>query len=137
MNSVNNTKYFLFLSYLALLSMLGFVATDMYLPAFKAIEDTMQATPSQVASSLTSFLAGLALGQLMYGPLVKRIGKRNSLLVGLVIFAASSFIISSSDNMMTFNIARFFQAIGACSAGVIWQAIVIEKYDAIKAQSVF
>ena len=137
MNSVNNTKYFLFLSYLALLSMLGFVATDMYLPAFKAIEDTMQATPSQVASSLTSFLAGLALGQLMYGPLVKRIGKRNSLLVGMVIFAASSFIISSSDNMMTFNIARFFQAIGACSAGVIWQAIVIEKYDAVKAQSVF
>ncbi|WP_076411629.1 purine nucleoside transporter PunC [Shewanella sp. UCD-KL12] len=137
MNSVNNTKYFFFLSYLALLSMLGFIATDMYLPAFKAIEDTMQATPSQVAGSLTSFLAGLAIGQLMYGPLVQRIGKRNSLLVGLSIFAAASFSIASSETVAAFNISRFFQALGACSAGVIWQAIVIEKYDAVKAQSVF
>lgn len=136
MNLVN-TKHFLFLSYLALLSMLGFVATDMYLPAFQAIEDTMQATPSQVASSLTFFLAGLALGQLIYGPLVQRIGKRNSLFVGMIIFGVASFMISTSDSILSFNIARFFQAIGACSAGVIWQAIVIEKYDAVKAQNVF
>lgn len=137
MNSVSNTKYFFFLTYLALLSMLGFIATDMYLPAFKAIEDTMQATPAQIASSLTFFLAGLAIGQLLYGPLVQRIGKRNSLLIGLIIFAIASFMLTSSDTMLSFNIARFFQALGACSAGVIWQAIVIEKYDAVKAQNVF
>lgn len=137
MNSINNTKYFFFLSYLALLSMLGFIATDMYLPAFKAIENTMQASPAQVASTLTSFLAGLAIGQLLYGPLVLRIGKRNSLLVGLAIFAAASFSIASSETVLAFNVSRFFQAIGACSAGVIWQAIVIEKYDAAKAQRVF
>lgn len=137
MNSLENTKYFLFLSYLALLSMLGFIATDMYLPAFKAIEDTMQASPAQVASSLTCFLAGLAIGQLLYGPLVQRIGKRNSLLLGLVIFAVASFALASSETVLSFNIARFFQALGACSAGVIWQAIVIEKYDSIKAQNVF
>ncbi|RTR37535.1 Bcr/CflA family multidrug efflux MFS transporter [Shewanella canadensis] len=137
MNPVNNTKYFFFLGYLALLSMLGFIATDMYLPAFKAIEDSMQATPAQVAGSLTCFLAGLAIGQLLYGPLVQRIGKRNSLLLGLMIFAAASFSLASSETVLSFNIARFFQALGACSAGVIWQAIVIEKYDATKAQSVF
>lgn len=137
MKSVTNTKYFFFLSYLALLSMLGFIATDMYLPAFKAIETSMQASPSQIASTLTSFLAGLAIGQLLYGPLVQRIGKRYSLLIGLFIFAAASFSIASSESVMAFNISRFFQAIGACSAGVIWQAIVIEKYDAEKAQSVF
>ncbi|NRB25419.1 purine nucleoside transporter PunC, partial [Shewanella sp.] len=137
MNSINNTKYFFFLSYLALLSMLGFIATDMYLPAFKAIENTMQASPAQVASTLTSFLAGLAIGQLLYGPLVLRIGKRYSLLVGLAIFAAASFSIASSETVLAFNVSRFFQAIGACSAGVIWQAIVIEKYDAAKAQRVF
>ncbi len=137
MNSVSNTKYFFFLGYLALLSMLGFIATDMYLPAFKAIEDTMQATPAQVASSLTCFLAGLAIGQLLYGPLVQRIGKRNSLLIGLIIFAIASFSLASSDTVLSFNIARFFQALGACSAGVIWQAIVIEKYDSEKAQNVF
>ncbi|MEI6858987.1 MAG: purine nucleoside transporter PunC [Shewanella sp.] len=137
MNPVNNTKYFFFLSYLALLSMLSFIATDMYLPAFKAIENTMQASSTQVASTLTSFLAGLAIGQLLYGPLVQRIGKRNSLLVGLAIFAVASFSIASSETVFAFNVSRFFQAVGACSAGVIWQAIVIEKYDAAKAQRVF
>ncbi|NRD74137.1 Bcr/CflA family multidrug efflux MFS transporter [Shewanella sp. VB17] len=137
MNSLDHSKYFFFLGYLALLSMLGFIATDMYLPAFKAIEETMQATPAHVASSLTCFLAGLAVGQLLYGPLVQRFGKRHSLLLGLLLFAVASFSLANSETALAFNIARFFQALGACSAGVIWQAIVIEKYDAIKAQNVF
>ncbi|MGS0680617.1 purine nucleoside transporter PunC [Shewanella sp. 125m-7] len=137
MKSLMNVKYYIFLTYLALLSMLGFIATDMYLPAFKAIEDTMAASPSQVAMSLTFFLAGLALGQLLYGPLVERFGKRNSLIFGLVLFAAASFSLAVSDSILVFNISRFMQALGACSAGVIWQAIVIEKYDASKAQNVF
>ena len=127
-------KFFIFLFYLALLSMLGFIATDMYLPAFKAIESSFNSSPSQVAMSLTCFLAGLALGQLIYGPLVSKLGKRYALILGLGIFAASSVAIANSDSILMLNIARFFQAIGACSAGVIWQAIVVEQYDAEKAQ---
>ncbi|WOT06833.1 purine nucleoside transporter PunC [Shewanella youngdeokensis] len=137
MKTLTNAKYYLFLSYLALLSMLGFIATDMYLPAFKAIEDTMMTSPAQVAMSLTFFLAGLAIGQLIYGPLVERFGKRNSLIFGMVVFTLASLVIAYSESIWVFNSARFMQAIGACAAGVIWQAIVIEKYDAIKAQSVF
>lgn len=132
-----NAKYYIFLSYLALLSMLGFIATDMYLPAFKAIEDTMATSPSQVAMSLTFFLAGLALGQLIYGPIVERFGKRNALIFGLSLFTLASLSLATSESMLVFNLSRFAQAIGACSAGVIWQAIVIEKYDASKAQNVF
>lgn len=130
-------KFFVFLFYLALLSMLGFIATDMYLPAFKAIEGSFESTQSQVAMSLTCFLAGLALGQLLYGPLVNKIGKRWALIFGLVVFAIASVSIANSDSILMLNIARFFQAIGACSAGVIWQAIVVEQYDADKAQSIF
>ncbi|MCL1048300.1 Bcr/CflA family multidrug efflux MFS transporter [Shewanella abyssi] len=137
MKSLMNAKYYIFLSYLALLSMLGFIATDMYLPAFKAIEDTMATSPSQVAMSLTFFLAGLALGQLIYGPIVERFGKRNALIFGLVVFTLASLSLATSESMLVFNISRFVQAIGACSAGVIWQAIVIEKYDSTKAQNVF
>ena len=136
-NIFANIKFYVFLGYLALLSMLGFIATDMYLPAFKAIEGTFGATPSQVAVSLTSFLAGLALGQLLYGPLVQRIGKRYALLIGLVLFSAATVMIATSESILMLNIARFFQAIGACSAGVIWQAIVVEQYDAKKAQNIF
>lgn len=132
-----SVTFYLFLFYLALLSMLGFVATDMYLPSFKSIEGTFNASTSEVAISLTTFLAGLAIGQLLYGPLVHRIGKRNSLLVGLSLFMLASAVIASSESMMMMNIARFFQAIGACSAAVIWQAIVIEQYPADKAQNIF
>ncbi|QLE85618.1 Bcr/CflA family multidrug efflux MFS transporter [Shewanella sp. Scap07] len=131
------TQYYVFLAYLALLSMLGFVATDMYLPAFKSIEVSLQASAAQVAGSLTAFLAGLAIGQLLYGPLVAKIGKRYSLIVGMVLFAVASVILANAESIFVFNLARFVQAIGACSAGVIWQAIVIEKYDADKAQKVF
>ncbi|QYJ87815.1 Bcr/CflA family multidrug efflux MFS transporter [Shewanella mesophila] len=137
MKFINKSGNLLFLGYLALLSMLGFVATDMYLPAFKSIEQTFDASASQVASSLTFFLAGLAIGQLLYGPLVQRYGKRASLLIGLLLFGVASYTIAISDSMLMFNIGRFFQALGACSAAVIWQAIVIDKYDATEAQKVF
>ncbi|WP_028779876.1 purine nucleoside transporter PunC [Shewanella sp. 38A_GOM-205m] len=130
-------KYFMFLCYLALLSMLAFIATDMYLPAFKAIESSLGASSSQVAMSLTSFLAGLALGQLLYGPLVQRFGKRNSLLGGLALFALATVSIGFSDNIIMLNCARFFQAIGVCSAAVIWQALVVEQYDAKDSQRIF
>jgi Bcr/CflA subfamily drug resistance transporter len=132
-----NVTFYLFLFYLALLSMLGFVATDMYLPSFKSIEGTFNASSAEVALSLTTFLAGLAIGQLLYGPLVHRIGKRHSLFVGLSLFMLASAVISVSDSIMMMNIARFFQAIGACSAAVIWQAIVIEQCPADKAQDIF
>ncbi|WP_428637036.1 purine nucleoside transporter PunC [Shewanella sp.] len=127
----------LFFIYLALLSMLGFIATDMYLPAFKAIETSFDASATQVASSLTFFLAGLAIGQLLYGPLVQAIGKRMSLVIGLSLFGGASLAIAYSDNIVIFNGARFFQALGACSASVIWQAIVIDRYRASEAQQVF
>ncbi len=117
--------------------MLGFIATDMYLPAFKAIEGTFEASASQVALSLTCFLAGLALGQLLYGPLVNRLGKRLSLILGLCLFGVASLVIANADSTLMLNSARFFQAIGACSTGVIWQAIVVEQYDAEKAHGIF
>ncbi len=109
----------IFYVYLALLSMLGFVATDMYLPAFKAIEISLVTTSANIASTLTYFLAGLAIGQLVYGPLVQHWGKRNSLLLGLVLFGIACMMIALTDNIIVFNLGRFLQAIGACSASVI------------------
>ncbi|MEZ9141250.1 MULTISPECIES: purine nucleoside transporter PunC [unclassified Shewanella] len=132
-----NLQYFILLGYLALLSMLGFIATDMYLPAFQNIADSFSTSLNNVAFSLTTFLAGLALGQLLYGPLVEKVGKQKALIIGLALFAAASGAIVASESIVMLNIARFFQALGACSAGVIWQAIVVEKYDAEKAQKIF
>lgn len=62
---MNISKYQLF--YLACLSMLGFIATDMYLPAFKAMEQDLTTGPESIALSLSIFLGGLAVGQLVWG----------------------------------------------------------------------
>ena len=125
-----------FFLYLTILSMLCFIATDMYLPAFKSIEGSFGASTAEVAMSLTTFLAGLAFGQLLYGKLVEKWGKRNSLLLGLMLFVIATGLIIVSDNIVMMNIGRFIQAIGVCSASVIWQALVIEKYDADESQQV-
>ncbi|HAZ76773.1 MAG TPA: Bcr/CflA family multidrug efflux transporter, partial [Enterobacteriaceae bacterium] len=72
-----------FLVWLAGLSVLGFLATDMYLPAFTAIQQDLNTPASAVSASLSLFLAGFALAQLVWGPLSDRFGRRPILLCGL------------------------------------------------------
>ena len=76
-----------FLVWLAGLSVLGFLATDMYLPAFTAIQQDLNTPASAVSASLSLFLAGFALAQLIWGPLSDRFGRRLVLLCGLGLFA--------------------------------------------------
>ncbi|KOO10193.1 transporter, partial [Vibrio xuii] len=74
------------LFYLSALSMLGFIATDMYLPAFKAMEIDFATGPEQIALSLTVFLVGMALGQLLWGLASDKFGHRKTLAAGLLLF---------------------------------------------------
>ncbi len=73
------------LVYLSALSMLGFIATDMYLPAFKMMETAFATGPEQIALSLTVFLVGMALGQLLWGLASDKFGHRNTLIAGLLV----------------------------------------------------
>lgn len=79
-----------FLVWLAGLSVLGFLATDMYLPAFAAIQSDLQTPASAVSASLSLFLAGFAVAQLLWGPLSDHYGRKPILLLGLSIFALGS-----------------------------------------------
>ncbi|XPE61817.1 MFS transporter [Shigella flexneri] len=72
------------------MSVLGFLATDMYLPAFAAIQADLQTPASAVSASLSLFLAGFAAAQLLWGPLSDRYGRKPVLLIGLTIFALGS-----------------------------------------------
>lgn len=74
-----------FLVWLAGLSVLGFLATDMYLPAFAAIQADLQTPAAAVSASLSLFLAGFAVAQLLWGPLSDRYGRKPILLLGLSI----------------------------------------------------
>ncbi len=128
---------FIELFYLAGLSMLAFVATDMYLPAFKAMETYYGTGPESIALSLSVFLAGLAGGQLLWGLASDRYGRRTTLLAGLALYTLASLGLTFSDAIWQLLTLRFIQAIGVCAPAVIWQALVIDRYPGEKAQQVF
>ena len=117
-----------FLFWLAGLSVLGFLATDMYLPAFAAIQQDLQVQPAAVSASLSLFLAGFALAQLLWGPLSDSYGRRPILLIGLAIFALASLGMVWVDSATGLLVLRFIQALGVCAAAVIWQALVTDYY---------
>ena len=126
-----------FMLYLALLSTLGFLATDMYLPAFTAMQQSFATSAGVISASLTVFLGGFACAQLLWGPLSDRFGRRPVLLAGLALFAlgcAGMLWASESWQMLSL---RFIQAVGVCSAAVSWQALVVDRYRGAQANRVF
>ena len=125
------------LLWFACLSMLGFLATDMYLPAFETIRADYNTTQAYIGLSLSVFLFGLALGQLIYGPLSDRIGRKKVLLGGMLLFCIATFLCTIATNIEVFLTARFVQALGACAATVIWQAIVVDRYQGQTAARIF
>lgn len=125
------------LVWLAGLSVLGFLATDMYLPAFAAIQADLQTPASAVSASLSLFLAGFAAAQLLWGPLSDRYGRKPVLLIGLTIFALGSLGMLWVENAATLLVLRFVQAVGVCAAAVIWQALVTDYYPSQKVNRIF
>lgn len=125
------------LVWLAGLSVLGFLATDMYLPAFAAIQADLQTPASAVSASLSLFLAGFAAAQLLWGPLSDRYGRKPVLFIGLTIFALGSLGMLWVENAATLLVLRFVQAVGVCAAAVIWQALVTDYYPSQKVNRIF
>ncbi|MHC5309546.1 purine nucleoside transporter PunC [Myroides sp. LJL116] len=135
MNKIKNNTFFLI--YLTGLSIIGFLATDMYLPAFDTMKNDLGTEKSLIGASLTLFLGGYALAQLFWGPLSDKIGKPRVILIGLSIFAIASIAIFFSTNIYTLLIFRLLQAFGVCAGAVSWQALVIEKYPKEQTNRVF
>lgn len=127
----------LFLFYLALLSMLGFLATDMYLPAFDAMKQDLATSAGIISASLSLFLAGFACGQLLWGPLSDRLGRKPVLLVGLGIFSLACLALCWTTSPLMLLIWRFVQALGVCAAAVSWQSLVMDHYPAHRRQKIF
>ncbi|MFJ2973702.1 purine nucleoside transporter PunC [Kluyvera sp. NPDC087067] len=126
-----------FLVWLAGLSVLGFLATDMYLPAFAAIQEDLQTPASAVSASLSLFLAGFAVAQLLWGPLSDRYGRKPILLTGLTIFAVGCLGMLWVRDGTTLLVLRFVQAVGVCAAAVTWQAMVTDYYPAQRTNRIF
>ncbi|MCW8327735.1 Bcr/CflA family multidrug efflux MFS transporter [Photobacterium sp. SDRW27] len=125
------------LLWFACLSMLGYLATDMYLPAFETMRTDFDTSQSLIGLSLSIFLLGMAMGQLVYGPLSDRIGRIKVLMGGMTLFSIASVLCAFAPNVELLLIARFAQALGACSATVIWQAVVVDRYEGKVSERVF
>ena len=115
--------------YLGTLAALGPLAIDMYLPSFPRIADTFGVHVPDIQLTLASYFIGLALGQLVYGPLADRLGRKPPLYFGLALFGLASAGCALTWNVGSLAGGRFIQALGGCAEMVIARAIVRDLFD--------
>jgi DHA1 family bicyclomycin/chloramphenicol resistance-like MFS transporter len=129
MNQLKKQPQFFLILILGLLAAIGPLSIDMYLPAFPSIAKGLNTTVSSVMLSLSSFFIGISFGQLIYGPLLERYGRKTPLYFGLTIYAISSLACATAMSVETLIIFRFFQALGGCVGMVASRAMVRDLFD--------
>ena len=126
-----------FIVVLGSLVAIGPLAIDMYLPAFSAMAKYFSVAESEVQLTLSSYFIGIAFGQILYGPVVDRFGKKPPLIFGLTLFMIASFLCATAVEIHHIIFFRFIQAIGACSCFVIMRAIVRDLFSPKESAQVF
>lgn len=123
--------------YLGTLAALGPLAIDMYLPAFPRIAEAFRVQVSDIQRTLATYFIGLAFGQLIYGPLADRLGRKTPLFIGLTLFVLASAGCALAWSVASLAAVRFVQALGGCAEMVISRAIVRDRFDDKRAAKVF
>jgi MFS transporter, DHA1 family, multidrug resistance protein len=116
---------------LGLVAGLAPLSIDMYLPSFSAIADDFAATAAQVQLTLSIYILGFTLGQLVYGPLSDRYGRRPILIIGITIYVAMTVLCATASDVESLTVYRFFQAIGGGAGTVLSRAIIRDRYDGV------
>ena len=125
------------LIFVGLVTALGPISTDMYLPGFPAISTELGVSQSLVQYTVTAFLAGVAIGQLLYGPLSDRIGRKLPLCVGIVVYAVASVGCALAENISILIAWRFAQGAGGCAGIVIGRAMVRDRFGSVGSAKAF
>lgn len=122
---------------LGLLSAIGPFSIDMYLPGFKSIAHDLKTDVSHVSLTLSSFFIGISIGQLLYGPLLDKYGRKKPLYFGvaLYILASAGCVFSNSITMLI--ALRFLQAIGGCVGMVASRAMVRDLFSVDENAKIF
>lgn len=126
---VSKSQSTVIIAVLALLSIFPPLATDMYLPALGAVASDLNTQAAAAEISLSIFFLGLAIGQLIMGPLIDGYGRKIPLLLGTLIFVLTSIALIFTQDIHAFNALRFLQALGACAGMVISRAIVTDLFE--------
>jgi DHA1 family bicyclomycin/chloramphenicol resistance-like MFS transporter len=114
---------------LGMLSMFGPLSLDLYLPALPELADDLNASASAAQLSITACLVGLAVGQLVAGPLSDRLGRRRPLIVGLVGFLLASVACALAPSAAVLVLLRFIQGLAGAAGLVISRAIARDLYS--------
>ncbi|MBX6389773.1 MAG: multidrug effflux MFS transporter [Frankia sp.] len=110
------------------LTAFGPLATDMYIPAFPEISAGLSASDSAVQLSMTTFLAGIVLGQLFVGPISDGVGRRRLILGGTTAFTVLSVLCAVTPSIEALVVARFLQGVAASTAMVLARAVVTDRF---------
>src|SRR5258708_31641470 len=114
---------------LSAVTALAFCALHMVVPALPLIVPVFDDSPARVQLVLTLYLAGIAAGQLVYGPVSDRFGRRPVLIAGLALFLAGTLLRALAWSLAALIIGRLLQALGACAGIVLARAIIRDVYD--------
>jgi len=121
---------------LAALTALGPLATDMYLPAMPAMREALGTGADQIQLTLSLYLIGFAMAQLLCGPLSDRFGRKPVLALGMGVFLLASLVCAFAPNIETLLVARFFQALGGSAGPVLGRAAVRDIHGPFEASRI-
>lgn len=107
----------------------GPLALNLFVPSMPGLVPLFETDYHTVQYTLTLYLAGIAIGQLLYGPISDRIGRRPTLLAGLAIYTLASLLCAFAGSIEWLITGRIFQALGGCAGMVLGRAIVRDVYE--------
>ncbi|MEP6627575.1 MAG: Bcr/CflA family multidrug efflux MFS transporter [Ginsengibacter sp.] len=122
---------------LGLLSAMGAFSIDMYLPGFPAIAKDLHTTVAHITLSITSFFIGISIGQMIYGPLLDKYGRRKPLYIGLVVYLIASVGCAFAPTADALIGIRFLQALGSCAGLVASRALVRDIFPVNENAKIF
>lgn len=135
--SISKTKYIKLILILGSLTALGPFSIDMYLPGFAGIAKDLNTSVANVSMTLSSYFIGISAGQLLYGPLLDRFGRKKPLFIGLLVYILASLGCVFVRDIDTFIGLRFIQAIGSCAATVASVSMVRDLFPVKDIPKVF
>ena len=132
-----NRSYLELILILGAMTAFGPLSIDMYLPAFPALQQAFDTTAGQIQLTLASFFIAFAAGQIFYGPLADRFGRKLPSYVGLAVFVLASLGCAFAQTAEQLVILRFLQALGAGGGVVIARAMVRDLFPPADAVTIF